>query len=144
MPTRRASSTLVIRPSSCNSSRIWRSMASRRAGTESSRGWPLLAQLLATARDTREILLLAGIWPPAAPFGFHKLVVPGLHILHSCREVINCAEHQCAFRPIPCAPRDRSVTAGRSDGAYRKTTPPARFADALGLPRSRGLRGWAR
>src|SRR5262249_57433482 len=33
MPTRPASSTLVMRPSSCSSRRIWRSMASRRAAT---------------------------------------------------------------------------------------------------------------
>src|SRR5262249_13081289 len=33
MPTRLASSTLVMRPSSCSSLRILRSMASRRAGT---------------------------------------------------------------------------------------------------------------
>src|SRR5262245_10021294 len=33
MPTRLASSTLVMRPSACSSLRIFRSIASRRAGT---------------------------------------------------------------------------------------------------------------
>src|SRR5262249_15342176 len=100
MPTRRASSTLVIRPLSCSSRRISRSISSRRAATGASgpgfrcprrpsaaatKG-PLWSPMAAGAKDYCVPELQIPLAGPARP---PNCASPGLRILHSWRERLN-------------------------------------------------------
>ena len=83
MPTRRASSTLVMRPSSCSSFRIFQSMASRRAGkgvSGSSSG------LISPDAGRRETLLREPAFNAGLPIRMWDL---GLRILHSSAEALH-------------------------------------------------------
>src|SRR5262249_45047592 len=130
MPTRRASSTLVIRPSSCSSLRICRSMASRRAATEGS-GIVPGSPIVSNAGARCETLLLKAVANHLLGARFHNVVAFWSAYLAWLLGTLNCAEHRCAFRPSCCQGATPVEAKQDSGGRLGLRTVRARTADSL-------------
>src|SRR5215510_1054247 len=105
MPTRLASSTLVMRPSACSSLRIFRSIESRRAGTGFTFGH------LTAEHSYREIIFRERIlrgWAYPSP----KVVGEGLRILHSSAGSHTCCRAKERYLPPPAATTPRRAHQG--------------------------------
>src|SRR5262245_49164191 len=113
MPTRLASSTLVMRPSACSSLRILRSMESRRAGTGQTFGTIEYRQHSYREILFRETILRGSPDPEHRPAG---LWARGLRILHSLAGRHTWCE---AKEPVrPAAAGDNARRQRPSQGAY--------------------------
>src|SRR6266705_125069 len=94
MPTRRASSTLVIRPSSCNSLRIFRSIKSSRSATAASVNH--LPHPYSHWRFRETLLRSDGIGVGELAASGHDPVASDLQVLHGSDDLLNCALHNGA------------------------------------------------